>query len=441
MMRTSKPIAALLSFAACTALVALAAFRDHTGNAASKSEAHACAPVSKPCVFRTFLGLEPFDTSRVTFDNTLVEASIRNGLNWIIQAQQRDGGWGSGSHYKQDLRDPHAVPSDPASTALTAMSLLRTGEKPFEGKYAASLQKAVKYLLAAVNNSPTQQSNITQLTNTQPQTKLGRNIDVILTAQFFSNALHNLDGNNELKEPIEKALAICIDKIQRGQDRDGGWKDGGWAPVLQSALANNALESAKDMGMRVDEKVLERSRVYQKSNYDVKTQSPATDKAAGVLLYSVSSSARASAKEARIAKDSIEYAKKTGKLDAKAKVTEDNLVKAGFSRADAQKYSTAYEIQGAASMRAQDKDVISGFGSNGGEEFLSYLMTGESLVIGGGNDWKSWYEKMSGRLVQIQNNDGSWNGHHCITSPVFCTATCLLILSIDKDIDFLIKIK
>lgn len=47
---------------------------------------------------------------------------------------------------------------------------------------------------------------------------------------------------------------------------------------------------------------------------------------------------------------------------------------------------------------------------------------------------------MSGRLVQIQNEDGSWNGHHCITSPVVCTATCLLILSIDKDIDFLVQL-
>ena len=77
---------------------------------------------------------------------------------------------------------------------------------------------------------------------------------------------------------------------------------------------------------------------------------------------------------------------------------------------------------------------MNGFGSNGGEEFLSYLMTGESLIIGGGNEWKTWYEKMSGRLVQIQNNDGSWNGHHCITSPVFCTATCLLILSVQNDL-------
>ena len=76
-----------------------------------------------------------------------------------------------------------------------------------------------------------------------------------------------------------------------------------------------------------------------------------------------------------------------------------------------------------------------------GEEYLSYLMTGESLVVSKDNDWKKWYDQTSGRLLQVQNNDGSWNGHHCITSPVFCTATCLLILSIDKDIDFLIKVK
>ena len=136
----------------------------------------------------------------------------------------------------------------------------------------------------------------------------------------------------------------------------------------------------------------------------------------------------------------MEEAKKTGKLDPRAPVTVDNLVKAGLTRAEAQKYNTAYEIQVTAGVRAQESDVEAGFGSNGGEEFLSYLMTGESLIIGNDNEWKKWYDKMSGRLVQIQNNEGSWNGHHCITGPVVCTATCLLILSIDKDIDFLVKL-
>ena len=102
---------------------------------------------------------------------------------------------------------------------------------------------------------------------------------------------------------------------------------------------------------------------------------------------------------------------------------------------------TGYAVRKAAAQRAQDENVLKGFGNNGGEEFVSFLMTGESLIISGDNSWKTWFEKTTGRLMQIQQNDGSWQGHHCITSPVFCTATCLLILSIDKNIDFLIKMK
>lgn len=430
---TKRPFTLLLTGIA-TAFIALAAFTSHTNNKTVK-RAISCnsTPPQKPCVFRTLIGMEPFDTAAVTYDPRLNEAAIRNGLNWIVQAQQLNGGWGAGSHYHQEISDPHAVPADPAATALVAMALLRTDDKPFDGKYAPQLKKAVNFLLNAVDQASPQSTNITDLTNTQPQTKLGRNIDVILTAQFFSNALKYVGKDAELKKNIDNALQQCIKKIQHSQDNDGGWKDGGWAPVLQSALANNALESAKGIGFKVDSTVLERSRNYQKNNYDTKTNSAVTGKAAGVLLYSVSSSARASAVEARQAKEKIAQAKKEGKLKDKDEVTEDNLVKAGYSKAEAQKYATAYAIQGAAASRAQESNVMNGFGSNGGEEFLSYLMTGESLIIGGGNEWKTWYEKMSGRLVQIQNNDGSWNGHHCITSPVFCTATCLLILSIDKD--------
>jgi hypothetical protein len=42
---------------------------------------------------------------------------------------------------------------------------------------------------------------------------------------------------------------------------------------------------------------------------------------------------------------------------------------------------------------------------------------------------------MSKKIISIQKNDGSWEGHHCITSPVFCTAVALLILSIHNDLD------
>jgi hypothetical protein len=119
-------------------------------------------------------------------------------------------------------------------------------------------------------------------------------------------------------------------------------------------------------------------------------------------------------------------------MDSKA------LEGAGYTPAEAEKMNTAYQVFNAAKTQAQADNVISGFGNNGGEEFLSFLQTGESLVIAKDQGWKNWYGQTTKRLVDIQNQDGSWNGHHCITSPVFCTATSLLILSVNNDIEHLL---
>jgi hypothetical protein len=35
-------------------------------------------------------------------------------------------------------------------------------------------------------------------------------------------------------------------------------------------------------------------------------------------------------------------------------------------------------------------------------------------------------------LERIQNKDGSWAGHHCITGRTFCSAGALLVLMADR---------
>jgi hypothetical protein len=173
---------------------------------------------------------------------------------------------------------------------------------------------------------------------------------------------------------------------------------------------------------------------------DAKTGEVKTDRGAGIVLYSVSSSSRASAKEARKVQEEMNKAVRDGRLAKSAPASAENLEKIGFDKDDALKYSTAYEVYQSSKTQAQREDVMEGFGNNGGEEFLSYLQTGESMIINKDNEWKKWYDNMSGRILKIQNNDGSWNGHHCITSPVFCTATCLLILAVNNDVEKLTAI-
>ena len=431
----------LLSAAALGVAALLAIGNSRPGNSSREVQCCKNPDANHVCVMKTIFGLETsHDAHLATLVNRpeKVDLAIKKGLLWMDEAQNKDGGWGAGNHSRQDIRDPHAVQSDPATTSLVAMSLLRTDNTLTKGQYSKNLKTALEFLLKEVENCPANQAYLTLLSGTQAQIKLGRNIDVILTAQFFTNMLHYSIGDAQLKNRIEKALDKCIARIEKSQDTDGSWRDGGWAPVLQSALANNALETAGDVGRNVDKEVLKRSRGYQSSNFDVKTNSVVTGKAAGVMLYGLSSTTRASAKEARQAKDLVEKAKREGKIKTD-EVSYDNLKEAGVSAPMAQQLSTAYEVNQASRKQAVRDDVMAGFGNNGGEEFMSFLMTGESMVIEGGNEWKKWYEMMSSKLVNIQNNDGSWNGHHCITSPVFCTATCLLILSIDNDMQFSIK--
>ena len=190
----------------------------------------------------------------------------------------------------------------------------------------------------------------------------------------------------------------------------------------------------------VDDKKLEKARKYQQDNYDSNTGKVNTDDGAGIMLYSMSSSVRGAAKEARKIKEEIAAAKKKGLIDEASEVSTRTLELLGYSRDQSQKLSTAYKVYQSARDNAQRADVMNGFGNNGGEEFISFLQTGESMIINDDNSWKNWYKNISGKMVSIQNQDGSWNGHHCITSPSFCTATCLLILSINNDKDMLLDI-
>lgn len=242
----------------------------------------------KGCVFRTMMGEESSENYAQYKTPEKVQVAVDRGLTWIARAQNQNGGWGAGSHSRQDIVDPHAVHADPATTAMVSMALLRSGTTLTKGEYSSPLRKALDYLMNATETSSAASFNITDQTGTQIQTKLGQNIDVILTAQFFSNILDYVDHDATLKARVKKNLNTCVSKIQRAQDGNGSIVGSGWAGVLQSSFASNALESAQAQGASVDEVALEKSRTFQKNNFDAKTGDVKTELGAGVMLYSVS---------------------------------------------------------------------------------------------------------------------------------------------------------
>lgn len=354
------------------------------------------------------------------------------GLAYLGKAQHSNGGWGGGSHASQGIYDPHAVTTDPATTAFVAMALLRSGSTIHSGEYSGNLRKATAYLLKVVEDSDENGPQITTQTGTQPQSKLGANIDPMFVAQYLSRVAEDAGSDSEFGNRIKPAIEKCIRKIQNSQSADGSWGRDGWAPVLQSTMANSALEMADIAGVEVDSAVMEKSRDYQKSNVDDNGDFNA-EEGAGVSLYAITGNVRANAQEYKSAGSYMKSAQDEGRLSATAPVTTENLVISGVPRSKAEKMSKAYDQVENAKQKLNDEDVLSGFGNNGGEEFLSYMMTSETMVISGEEEWKGWHTKMSDRFTKIQNNDGSWSGHHCITSPVFCTAAVVMTVTADRD--------
>lgn len=427
-----------LGLTGCLLVSVTLSFKSSNRNPLDHQHAKLCG--SKGCAFKTIFGEESSEGYRSYKDEEQVERSVSSGLAYLVTVQQKDGGWGAGSHARQDLLNALAVITDPATTAMVGMALLRSGSTLESGAYFRQLLSATEYMLHAVETTPENRMKITEQQNTQIQVKLGENIDAVLAAQFFNNLLGLDDIDTKIKERVKSALARCVSKIQTNQNQDGSLKGDGWAGVLQSSFANQALEAAEANGIDVDLEALQRSREFQKGNYDAGSGKVNTDRGAGVILYAVSGSLRASAKEARKAKKMMDEAKSKGELEEDVDISQESLEEIGLSRDESSRLMTSYNVYQSAKDKAQEDDVLTGFGNNGGEEFLSFLQTGESMVMAGENEWKKWYEDTAGRIVHIQNGDGSWNGHHCITSPVFCTATCLLILSIDQDVERLRKL-
>ena len=363
---------------------------------------------------------------------------VKKSLDWLAQSQHDDGGWGGGTSSRQSIRDPHAVKGDPATTSFAAMAFLRSGHTPKKGKYKDVVRKATEYLVKVVETAPDEGPRITQLTGTQPQAKMGPYVDTSLTARYLARVLNEMSKKDELRKRVDKAIDKCIAKIQNSQQKDGSWGGGGWAPVLQSSLAGQALEIAQAAGKEVDQDALDNARRYQKKNYDDDSGRVRADAAAGVELYAFAGAQRASATETWEANELVAKAKREGKLPETATPTSDILRKIGVEEEKAEKLSQAVVQNEKQQARVQnDEALLTGFGNNGGEEYLSYLMTSESLVITGGDAWEKWDEKMHRRLRKIQSSNGSWTGHHCITSPVFCTSAVLQCLNTYRDTDML----
>jgi len=103
-----------------------------------------------------------------------------------------------------------------------------------------------------------------------------------------------------------------------------------------------------------------------------------------------------------------------------------------LSRTDKDRKQNAPQIK-AMTGQLTDERYVMGFCSFGGEEFFSYLNISDSLRRTGCPAWEKWNGDMKTKLVKLQNEDGSWAGHHCITGRVAVTSAAILTMLVDRE--------
>jgi hypothetical protein len=320
------------------------------------------------------------------------EPDVERPLQWLVSAQNPDGSWGA---------DKQSQSPDVATTAIAGLALLRLGHTGTRGDYQANTRRAVEYVAGAVERTPENEIAI-QGPGTLAQRKLGRNIDTFVAAQFLAEALPTLPRS--LQGRAESALAGCVRRIERAQGKDGSFSTDGWAPLLSSAFAAGSLHAAATAGIAVDAKKLARADANLLDHFDEKSGAFDTRESAGVTLYSVAAGAMAASRVQQAPPGSLEA---SPELQRKAQ-----LVGKG------------------AAERLSDERILRGFGSYGGEEHVSYMLTAEAKATLGGAEFARFSKEIRRRLAQIQRQDGTWRGDHCITSTTFCTAASLITLAV-----------
>ena len=339
-----------------------------------------------------------------------VSTAVDKGARWLASVQGADGGWGQDGGEASSARPGERLESsgnDVANTAVAALALLQAGRQ-----YQPQVERALAFVLQRIEASPADGLAITDRQGTQIQRKLGPCIDTFLASMLMSQ----VDGRAStlaLNARVRKALQKTVAKIEKHQRSDGSWNiAGGWAPVLGTSMASRSLFEAKNRGVAVDAAVMARAETYTVSA--LSAPPPPAAVAGGRSAGRGAGTALAATAEA-----------------AGVPLYQSAQALEQLSRTSADRAQNAKQISAIQSQLA-DAAFVAGFGSMGGEELFSYLNISDSMKRVGGDGWPKWHANISQKILGLQNSDGTWAGHHCITGRVAMTSAAILNLTVDR---------
>ncbi len=285
------------------------------------------------------------------------------------------------------------IPSDLGNTCIAVLALMRAGNTPKEGQYAKNVARGRRF-----HPGPGREGRQgIALPHRRPQhpacrVKIGPYVDTFL-AQLVMSELKGKMQDDKSEKRLLAAFDKTITKIAKHQKVDGNFKGNeAWASTLSMALCSKGINRAAQMGFTVPQPVLasgpdgqhgrpgrcqgdvHRSRRSSRRRDRGGTDGPQRCRSADLQPGRQdlgSAGGRQHPQEGR--EEEPGDSSRARPLPRKRR----SAPRPNWTRLkDAEKVQTA-AVDGLI-RRLDDKQFIQGFGSNGGEEFLSYMNISET---------------------------------------------------------------
>ena len=301
------------------------------------------------------------------------KAAVDAGLSFLSRVQNRDGSWVNGAGY--------AYGGFPVSmTALAGIAFLMDGNTTTQGRYAANVDRACRYLLSSATST-----GLIGRESVESRPMYGHGFSML-----FLGELSGMVEDTKRQERIQRVLRGAVQLAARSQSRLGGWLyspdsrgDEGSVTITQI----QGLRACRNGGVAVPKRVIDAAM-----NYLVLSQN-----SDGGIAYTASSPgpSRPAITAAAVA----------------------CWLNAGLYDSRRMKAALTYA-----------KRTIRPEGAQQGHYFYAHLYLAQSMYIVGDHDWEDYFTKLQARLVAMQQEDGSWAGDGI--GEIYGTAIALTILQL-----------
>lgn len=302
------------------------------------------------------------------------EQAIGGGIRFLIRSQGPDGSW---------LSDGETGRYPAAITALAGMALLANGSTCYSGEHATNVRAAVDYLLQHADPE-------TGLIGGQEAGRpmFGHGFAMLFLAQVYGSA-----ADAALQRSIRSALSGAVELTARTQSESGGWyytptstEDEGAVTVCQM----QGLRACANAGIAVPSRTVERALNYIRA---------AANPDGGIAYRAgVPGPSRPGITCAALA---TMYA---------AGLYEDDLV------------------DGALRYALANTSTVPPSPTGGTHFYYSHMYLSQVLYFRGGQQWQDYFGNLRHWLLEVQGEDGSWQGEYI--GRAYGTACALLILQL-----------